>query len=47
MRNPILLRSLPLCLILGACANLERDYERPKVDLVGITKSETGTISLQ
>lgn len=47
MRNRLLLLSLPLVLFLGACASLERDDERPKVDLVGITKSNTDTEVLQ
>lgn len=38
---------LPLCLHLGACATLDHDAEPPKVDLVGITKSETDTEVLQ
>lgn len=47
MRIPLLFLCLPLCLLLIACANLERDYERPKVDLVGISKSENDTEALQ
>jgi LEA14-like dessication related protein len=38
---------LPLLLLLGACATIERDFERPKVNVVGITKTETDTAALQ
>ena len=44
-RLPCLL--LPLILLLTACATIDPDYERPKVDVVGITKSETDTAALQ
>ena len=33
--------------LLGGCATMDRDYERPKVDVVGVTKSETDTAALQ
>jgi len=32
---------------LSGCATLDRDYESPKVDVVGITKAETDTAALQ
>ena len=35
------------CLIFGGCATIDPDYERPKVDVVGITKSDTDTAALQ
>lgn len=38
---------LPIFLFLVACATIDPDYERPKVDVVGITKSETDTAALQ
>jgi len=47
MRTRLPLLCLPLFLFLGACATLDRDHETPKVDLVGITKSETDTDALQ
>lgn len=47
MRQRLHLLCLPLLLLLGACASFDRDYERPKVDLVGISKSETDTEVLQ
>jgi LEA14-like dessication related protein len=42
--------TLALCIITlmtGACATIDRDYEQPKVDVVGIEKSETDTAALQ
>lgn len=44
-RLPLFL--LPLIFLLGACATIDPDYERPKVDVVGITKSDTDTAALQ
>lgn len=47
------MKSLPLLFILLAallfngCATLSPDYERPKVDVIGITKSDTDTAALQ
>ncbi len=39
---------LPLyAIFLGGCATLDRSYEQPKVDVVGITKSDTDTAALQ
>lgn len=38
---------LPFILFLGACATIDSNYERPKVDVVGITKSESDTAALQ
>lgn len=35
------------CLIFSACATIDRDYDRPKVDVLGITKSESDTAALQ
>jgi LEA14-like dessication related protein len=34
-------------MLFGACATIDPDYERPKVDVVGITKSDTDTAVLQ
>ena len=34
-------------LFLGACATIDRNYEKPKVGVVGINKSETDTAALQ
>lgn len=34
-------------LFLGACATMDQNYEKPKVDVVGIHKSETDTAALQ
>jgi LEA14-like dessication related protein len=36
-----------LILFLSGCASINSDYEQPKVDLVGISKSETDTAALQ
>lgn len=44
--QPWLLAILSL-FFLSACATVNRDYEVPKVDVVGITKSETDTAALQ
>jgi len=44
-RLPLFL--LPLIFLLGACATIDPDYEQPKVDVVGITKSDTDTAALQ
>mgnify|MGYP000383029416 CR=1 FL=1 len=32
---------------LSGCATLDKDHENPKVDVVGISKSETGSSALQ
>jgi LEA14-like dessication related protein len=32
---------------LGGCATIERNHEKPKVDVVGIQKNETDTAALQ
>lgn len=34
-------------LLLSACATVDQNYEKPKVDVVGIHKSETDTAALQ
>jgi len=47
MRKILPFCCLPLLLALGACATLEPNREQPKIDLVGITKSETDTAALQ
>ncbi len=47
MKQRLPLLFLPLILWLGACATIDPDYERPKVDVVGITKSDTDTAALQ
>ncbi len=44
--HPLLLAVLSLFL-LSACATVNRGHEKPKVDVVGITKSETDTAALQ
>lgn len=44
--QPLLLAVLSLFL-LGACATVDRGHEKPKVDVIGITKSETDTAALQ
>ena len=47
------MKSLPLLFVLlttllfNGCASISPDYERPKVDVVGITKSDTDTAALQ
>ncbi|MGZ0655978.1 LEA type 2 family protein [Coraliomargarita sp. W4R72] len=47
------MKSLPLLfvvlttLLFNGCASISPDYERPKVDVVGITKSDTDTAALQ
>ena len=47
MKKP-LLALLSICLLLlSGCATYDSDYERPKVDVVGITKSDTDTEALQ
>ncbi|PXA04790.1 hypothetical protein DDZ13_06380 [Coraliomargarita sinensis] len=47
MRKIFLLLCLPLFLLLGACTTLDRDQEKPKVDLVGITKTDSDSDALQ
>lgn len=44
--QPLLLAVLSLFL-LSACATVDRGHEKPKVDVIGITKSETDTAALQ
>ena len=44
--QPLLLAVLSL-FFLSACATVDRSHEKPKVDVVGITKSETDTAALQ
>lgn len=44
--QPLLLAVLSL-FFLNACATIDRSHEKPKVDVVGITKSETDTAALQ
>ena len=44
--QPRLLTILSL-IFLSACATVDRDYETPKVNVVGITKSQTDTAALQ
>ena len=47
MKN-LLLALLSICLlVLSGCATYDADYERPKVDVVGITKSDTDSEALQ
>lgn len=36
-----------ISLFAGGCATIDKDYEAPKVDVVGITKSDTDTAALQ
>ncbi|MDQ8192994.1 LEA type 2 family protein [Coraliomargarita sp. SDUM461004] len=38
---------LPFLLLFTGCASVSSDYEPPKVDVVGITKSDTDTAALQ
>ncbi|HAV12204.1 MAG TPA: hypothetical protein DCX06_01740 [Opitutae bacterium] len=46
-----LIAQLPVIILilsfLSGCATIDRDYEKPKIDVVGITKSETDTAALQ
>ncbi|MGJ8652949.1 MAG: LEA type 2 family protein [Opitutaceae bacterium] len=47
---PAPINSVILCialLFLGACATIDQNHEKPKVDVVGIHKSETDTAALQ
>ncbi|MGJ8641178.1 MAG: hypothetical protein ACSHYA_17440 [Opitutaceae bacterium] len=44
--NALLLSSLMIFLLSG-CATIDQDFESPKVDVVGITKSATDTAALQ
>jgi LEA14-like dessication related protein len=39
--------ALIFTLILGGCASIDPNYEHPKVDVVGISKSNTDTAALQ
>jgi LEA14-like dessication related protein len=47
MKSLLLLFVLLATLFLSACASMRSDYEQPKVDVVGISKSETDNASLQ
>lgn len=47
MKHYLALFCLPLLALLSGCATMQRDYEKPKIDLVGITKSETDAAALQ
>lgn len=47
IRLPLLFIPVLLTFFLGGCATMDPDYEQPKVDVVGITKSETDTAALQ
>jgi LEA14-like dessication related protein len=47
IRLPLLFIPVLLTLFLGGCATMDPNYEQPKVDVVGITKSETDTAALQ
>lgn len=38
---------LMLLVLLGGCATMDRDYEKPTVDVVGVTKNKTDTAALQ
>lgn len=44
--QPLLLAVLSL-FFLSACATIDRDHEKPKVDVIGITKSATDSVALQ
>jgi LEA14-like dessication related protein len=47
MKSLPLLFTLISALLFSGCATIRSDYEKPKVDVVGITKSETDTTALQ
>ena len=36
-----------LSLFLGGCASIDRNHDKPKIDVVGIQKSQTDTAALQ
>jgi len=47
MKFHLLLFTLISALLFSGCATIRSDYEKPKVDVVGITKSDTDTAALQ
>jgi len=47
MKSLPLLFALIATLILGGCASIDPNYESPKVNVVGITKSDTDSAALQ